>query len=259
MVNLVRFRERSLDGNGSGWDAYSRYSKADIPLLKKVGGTTLGRACRGRGARRSWGGTLGLGGARALPLSRGLPAMMTSPEYALANVDRENGVEDHVILAANQTHSKFSHDQRDGPSTSLAHARRERGDSDRTGARIVQIRQSTQLARTTYQSEGNVVANQIWANLMGDRVGDVIESRSRANELTYSDFMALDAFLFTSINMLYRDYQLAQEGLFSEPTGSSRSIPTCTGISRTRSDERGGTKRRRVSFPSSSPPILESN
>jgi hypothetical protein len=27
MVNLVRFRERSLDGNCSGWDAYSRYSK----------------------------------------------------------------------------------------------------------------------------------------------------------------------------------------------------------------------------------------
>ena len=41
MVNLVRFRERSLDGNGSGWDAYSRYSKGDMPLLKKVGGTIL--------------------------------------------------------------------------------------------------------------------------------------------------------------------------------------------------------------------------
>ena len=82
---------------------------------------------------------------------------------------------------------------------------------------IVQIRQSTQLARTTYQSEGNVVANQIWANLMGDRVGDVIEKSVECpNELTYSDFMALDAFLFTSINMLYRDYQLTQEGLFSE-------------------------------------------
>jgi uncharacterized protein (DUF1330 family) len=35
-------------------------------------------------------------------------SMMTSPEYAAANIDRENGVEDHVILAANQTHSKFT-------------------------------------------------------------------------------------------------------------------------------------------------------
>src|SRR4051812_49094486 len=33
MVNLVRFRERSLDGQGSGWDAYSRYSKDDMPLF----------------------------------------------------------------------------------------------------------------------------------------------------------------------------------------------------------------------------------
>ena len=35
-------------------------------------------------------------------------SMMTSPEYQLANVDRENGVEDHVILAANEAYSKFS-------------------------------------------------------------------------------------------------------------------------------------------------------
>lgn len=41
MVNLFRSRERSLDGNGSGWDAYARYSKADMPLLKRVGGTIL--------------------------------------------------------------------------------------------------------------------------------------------------------------------------------------------------------------------------
>ena len=41
MVNLVRFRERSLDGNGSGWDAYTRYSQADMPLLKRLGGTVL--------------------------------------------------------------------------------------------------------------------------------------------------------------------------------------------------------------------------
>jgi hypothetical protein len=26
MLNLMRFRERSLDGDGSGWDAYLRYS-----------------------------------------------------------------------------------------------------------------------------------------------------------------------------------------------------------------------------------------
>ena len=34
--------------------------------------------------------------------------------------------------------------------------------------------------------------------------------------MTYSDFMGLDAFLFTSLNMIYREYQLAQEGLYSD-------------------------------------------
>jgi hypothetical protein len=39
MVNLMRFRERSLDGNGSGWDAYLRYSALTVPMIKARGGT----------------------------------------------------------------------------------------------------------------------------------------------------------------------------------------------------------------------------
>jgi uncharacterized protein (DUF1330 family) len=108
MVNLVRFRERSLDGNGSGWDAYSRYSKGDTPLLKKVGGTILwaghveGAAFGDlRDGRWDW-VVLALYPSRAAFLE-----MMTSDEYARINADRDNGVEDHVILAANQTYSKF--------------------------------------------------------------------------------------------------------------------------------------------------------
>ena len=41
MVNLLRFKGELADGDGSGWDAYSRYSKAIPPLLKGVGGTIL--------------------------------------------------------------------------------------------------------------------------------------------------------------------------------------------------------------------------
>lgn len=109
MVNLVRFRERSLDGDGSGWDAYSRYSQADMPLLKRVGGTIL------------WAGHVegvavgDLGGGRwdwvvvvFYPSRAAFLSMMTSAEYALANVDRENAVEDHVILAAKESYTKFT-------------------------------------------------------------------------------------------------------------------------------------------------------
>src|SRR3977135_3237968 len=41
MVNLMRFFERSRDGDGSGWDAYLRYSALTVPMIKARGGTLL--------------------------------------------------------------------------------------------------------------------------------------------------------------------------------------------------------------------------
>lgn len=34
--------------------------------------------------------------------------MMRSPEYAAANVERENGCADHAIVATRETYRKFS-------------------------------------------------------------------------------------------------------------------------------------------------------
>ncbi len=69
MVNLMRFREHSLDGDGSGWDAYLRYSALTVPLIKARGGTLLwtGDAkavALGASGRQS----LGLSGAGVLPV-----------------------------------------------------------------------------------------------------------------------------------------------------------------------------------------------
>ena len=106
MLNLMRFRARSLDGNGSGWDAYLRYSKLTIRLIKAQGGTII------------W-----TGDAEAVAL--GVPeqhrwyyvalvrypsraaflAMMNSPDYAAANIERENGCADHAIIAVNETYN----------------------------------------------------------------------------------------------------------------------------------------------------------
>ena len=107
MVNLVRFRERSRDGNGTGWDAYSRYSRGDMPLLKKVGGTVLwaGHAegvALGAMAGGQWDWVV----LAHYPSRAAFLEMMTSPEYAAINIDRENGVEDHVIIATRPTYSK---------------------------------------------------------------------------------------------------------------------------------------------------------
>ncbi len=108
MVNLVRFRKHSLDGNGTGWDAYSRYSKGDMPLLKKVGGTVLWAGhVEGVALGETGDGPWDWVVLAHYPSRAAFLDMMTSPEYASINVDRENGVEAHIILAANQTYSKF--------------------------------------------------------------------------------------------------------------------------------------------------------
>ena len=109
MMNLMRFRERSLDGDGSGWDAYVRYSALAVPMIKARGGTLL------------WTGdakAVALGeqdGNRwdylALVYYPGVAAfidMMTSADYE-ANCDphRHNGCEAHLIICTSEAYSKF--------------------------------------------------------------------------------------------------------------------------------------------------------
>lgn len=109
MLNLMRFRERSLDGKGSGWDAYLRYSALTIRLIKAAGGTII------------WAGdaeTVALGvpdrhrwdyvALVRYPSRAAFLAMMKSPDYAAANVERENGCADHAIVATRETHNKLA-------------------------------------------------------------------------------------------------------------------------------------------------------
>jgi uncharacterized protein (DUF1330 family) len=106
MLNLMRFRERSLDGNGSGWDAYLRYSRLTIGLIKARGGTII------------WAGdaeavALGVPDEHGwdyvalvrYPSRASFLDMMTSAEYAAANVERENSCADHVIVAVSETYN----------------------------------------------------------------------------------------------------------------------------------------------------------
>jgi uncharacterized protein (DUF1330 family) len=109
MVNLMRFHERSLDGNGSGWDAYLRYSELTVPMIKARGGTLL------------W-----TGNARAVALGprdgnqwnyvalvyypsvAAFVDMMTSADYEnLSDPHRRNGCAEHVIICTSEAYSKF--------------------------------------------------------------------------------------------------------------------------------------------------------
>ena len=102
MVNLLKYREKSLDGDGSGRDAYYRYGAIAQPLLESLGAVVI------------W-----MGSVEHLALNQGedldvdwdvvqlvvYPSrdtfikMVTSEEYLAANVHRENGTEKHLIFA----------------------------------------------------------------------------------------------------------------------------------------------------------------
>ena len=80
-----------------------------------------------------------------------------------------------------------------------------------------EINQNSQLARTALVNEEFAASNQFWADLMGETPGDVIAMAVECPEaMTYSDFIVMDAFLFTGINLLYRNFELAQDGIFTE-------------------------------------------
>lgn len=109
MLNLMRFRERSLDGNGSGWDAYLRYSRLSIRLIKAQGGTIIwtGDAeavALGVPERHRWDYVALV----RYPSRAAFLAMMHSPDYAEANVERENGCADHAIVAMRETYRKLT-------------------------------------------------------------------------------------------------------------------------------------------------------
>ena len=79
-----------------------------------------------------------------------------------------------------------------------------------------EINQNSQLTRMALVAEGNVASNEFWANLMGETPADVIGMAVECPEaMTYSDFIAMDAYLFTGMNFLYRNFELAQEGIFT--------------------------------------------
>ena len=109
MVNLMRFRPRSLDGDGTGWDAYLRYSALTVPMIKARGGTLL------------W-----TGEARAVALGEqdgnqwdylalvyypdvaAFIDMMTSADYETScDPHRRNGCAEHVIICTKEAYSKF--------------------------------------------------------------------------------------------------------------------------------------------------------
>lgn len=109
MLNLMRFHARSRDGDGSGWDAYLRYSAITVPMIKARGGTLLwtGEAkavALGPQAGNDW----DFVALVHYPTVAAFLDMMTSEAYEReADPHRVNGCAEHVIIATNEAYSKL--------------------------------------------------------------------------------------------------------------------------------------------------------
>ena len=108
MINQLKFKARSDDGDGSGWDAYQRYSRGVSPLIRALGGTILWAGevettAYGDPAANHWDYAVLV----RYPSRAAFLEMVTSEAYAAANVHCDNGVAEHLILASRETFSKF--------------------------------------------------------------------------------------------------------------------------------------------------------
>ena len=66
-------------------------------------------------------------------------------------------------------------------------------------------------------NEGSITENDVWLALMNDAPNDIIAKSVECPEkLTYADYIVLDSYLFTALNNVYRSYEVAKEGLFTQ-------------------------------------------
>ncbi|MET4290203.1 uncharacterized protein (DUF1330 family) [Bradyrhizobium sp. LM6.10] len=109
MLNLMRFHERSRDGDGSGWDAYLRYSAVTVPMIKARGGTLLWTGdAKAVALGAQQGNDWDFAALVYYPTVAAFLAMMTSEAYETeADPHRVNGCAEHVIIATSEAYSKF--------------------------------------------------------------------------------------------------------------------------------------------------------
>ena len=109
MVNLMRFHEHSLDGDGSGWDAYLRYSALTVPMIKARGGTLLWTGdAKATALGPQDGSQWDYLALVYYPSVADFIGMMTSADYETrCDPHRRNGCAEHVIICTKEAYSKF--------------------------------------------------------------------------------------------------------------------------------------------------------
>lgn len=81
----------------------------------------------------------------------------------------------------------------------------------------VQIDQNSELVRMQLVNDGNLASNELWGSIAGEEPLEAIaKSIENPEELTFAEYLVVDSFLFSNMNLLYRNYELAREGIFEE-------------------------------------------
>jgi uncharacterized protein (DUF1330 family) len=108
MLNLMKFRKRASDGNGSGWDAYLRYSALTVPMIKARGGTLLWTGHAKGVALGAHEDDWDYVALVQYPTLAAFTDMMTSRDYeTLCDPQRVAGCEKHLIFCTEEAYSKF--------------------------------------------------------------------------------------------------------------------------------------------------------
>ena len=101
MINLIKYREQSLDGTGTGREAYARYTRPVQKLVEDRGGKVLwagpvAEAALHEGGDVDWDWAILV----YYPSRAAFIDMVESKEFLEANEHRRNGIEKHVIMAS---------------------------------------------------------------------------------------------------------------------------------------------------------------
>lgn len=107
MLNLMKFKEHSDDGDGSGWDAYLRYSKATSPLIREQGGRIIWTGKIEQFTLGAMEGDWDLAALVEYPSRAAFMRMFSSEAYKASSQHRINGLERHVIMAAGEMYRRF--------------------------------------------------------------------------------------------------------------------------------------------------------
>jgi hypothetical protein len=82
---------------------------------------------------------------------------------------------------------------------------------------VLVLDQNSKLARIGLINDGNATENQLFQALMENVPRSIIaKSLECPEKLNLSGYVVLDSYLYTGMNLVYRNYELAKEGFFEE-------------------------------------------